>query len=144
MRECKGCRITKGLDAFYASNASRCKECVKASVRANRAANLDHYREFDRLRANEPHRVAARRAYMQTEAGQTAHARAVRKYRSATPERTRARSAVARAIRKGTLIPWPCEVCGNQAEAHHPHYGAPLLVTWLCPDHHKQVHADNQ
>lgn len=137
---CKRCGVEKDEDAFYASNKSKCKECVKVAVRANRAANIEHYREFDRQRANAPHRVAARAAYQQTEAGQRAHIRAVRAYRERSREAARAHSAVARAVRKGRLVPWPCEVCGRKAEAHHPHYGSPLLVVWLCDEDHKAAH----
>ena len=35
----------------------------------------------------------------------------------------------------------PCQVCGDKkVHAHHPEQDKPLLVTHLCPFHHKAVH----
>lgn len=49
-----------------------------------------------------------------------------------------------RAIKNGTLIPSPCEVCGRgQAEAHHDDYNKPLEIRWLCQDCHKEWHKNN-
>ena len=31
--------------------------------------------------------------------------------------------------------------CSKKAEAHHPDYDRPLDVIWLCPQHHKALHA---
>lgn len=47
--------------------------------------------------------------------------------------------AVANAIRLGTLLRLPCEVCGaEQSEAHHANYNLPLDVVWLCRPHHRE------
>lgn len=54
--------------------------------------------------------------------------------------RRNVRSATNHAIRDGKLIPKPCEVCGEKAEAHHDDYEQPLLVRWLCFKHHRQYH----
>lgn len=44
----------------------------------------------------------------------------------------------------GSLIPLPCSICGfSPTQAHHPDYSKPLEVIWLCPSHHKQLHADS-
>jgi hypothetical protein len=41
----------------------------------------------------------------------------------------------------GSLVPQPCEVCGNQnSEAHHADYDKPLEVRWLCQEHHQRLH----
>lgn len=106
-----------------------------------------------------PHRVEARAVYAKTEAGAEAVSRAkrryaesehgkdarresIRQYRALNPDVRRAHTAVERAVKSGDLEPWPCEVCGEKGHAHHPHYGSPLLVVWLCPTHHKQAHAE--
>ena len=52
----------------------------------------------------------------------------------------KARHRVQKLVAAGRLIPWPCEVCGEKAEAHHPSYDRPLLVVWLCGEHHRQAH----
>jgi hypothetical protein len=106
---------------------NKCKVCTKKDVSEHRAINLEKIREYDRSRASLPHRVELRN-------------RVVQEYQQAHPDRKAATSAVSNAIRDGRLQRWPCEICGKKAHAHHPHYGSPLLVTWLCPPHHKQAH----
>jgi hypothetical protein len=60
--------------------------------------------------------------------------------------------AVERAIKRGALIPKPCEVCGKygmlkdgrrNVQAHHSDYNKPLLVNWLCRVHHVEWHENN-
>lgn len=57
-----------------------------------------------------------------------------------------AHKAVSRAIRKGSLLPQPCVVCGRRVvggrktEAHHPNYSEPLNIVWLCQQHHVAEH----
>jgi hypothetical protein len=138
---CKTCGNDLDVSEFYSSNKSRCKECIKSSVRENRVANIEHYRSFDRMRASQPHRVQARIAYQKTEAYSISHRRACSKYRVDQPKRRAAQIAVGNAVRDGRLQRQPCFICGCKAEAHHPDYDHPLDVTWLCSKHHKQAHA---
>lgn len=49
MQRCRSCAGWKDASAFYASNKSRCKDCVKASVSAHRQANLEAVRAYDRM-----------------------------------------------------------------------------------------------
>lgn len=58
-----------------------------------------------------------------------------------------------KAIRGGRLIPQPCEICGadgtlsdgrNKVHAHHDDYNKPLKVRWLCADHHREWHENNE
>lgn len=125
---CKTCNITKQAADFYVSNMSRCKECLKASVRANRLEKIDYYRQYDRLRASQPHRIENN--FSQSQA-----------WRNEFPNRRRAQGRVAHALRAGKLLRQPCWVCGEKAVAHHPDYDRPLDVVWLCQSHHKQAHA---
>lgn len=141
---CKICNSIKDAADFYSSNQSRCKECIKKSVRANRASKIDHYRAFDRARASMPHRVAARKEYQQTDAFAKSHNAAVKRWEAKHPERKRASTTVGNAIRDGRLVPWPvCAIpeCNCKPQAHHPDYDRPLDVVWLCQAHHKQAHA---
>ena len=80
MINCKYCQTDKLATEFYPSTIRRdgktgdCKECIRALVKANRAKRADYYCEFDRQRANLPHRVAARKEYSQTQKGKEKHA----------------------------------------------------------------------
>lgn len=43
-------------------------------------------------------------------------------------------------IKRGKLIPQPCEVCGNpEVQSHHDDYSKPLQVRWLCRVHHLEL-----
>jgi hypothetical protein len=109
---------------------NKCKECTRKDVKGNRENNVEYYREYDRERANQPHRVAAMQEYNE-------------QYRLEHPLRYLARNIVNNAVRDGKLIPWPvCAVpeCNGKPEAHHADYSRPLDVVWLCSVHHKQVH----
>jgi hypothetical protein len=141
---CNTCLTDWPADAFYASNRTKCKECTKAAVRANRAAKIEHYQEYDRMRGSMPHRVAARAEYRQSDAYAVAHRAASERWMAKHPERRQAANIVNNAVRDGRLIPWPvCAVpeCSQKPEAHHPDYSHPLDVVWLCDKHHKEAHA---
>lgn len=134
MKTCFKCLQSLPLEAFYKHAAmgdghlGKCKECTKADAKANRLENLEKIRAYDRMRASQPHRVAAR---LET----------VRAYVQRFPDRKKANTAVSNAVRDGRLQKLPCMVCGEKAVAHHPDYDRPLDVVWLCQPHHKQAHA---
>jgi hypothetical protein len=56
----------------------------------------------------------------------------------------RAHGQVAKAKRNGVLKVQPCSVCGSEEkiQAHHEDYDNPLDVTWYCPTHHRERHAE--
>ena len=133
-KTCFKCKVVKPRTEFYAHPKmadgllGKCKQCQRMDMSAVRTANLERYREYDRMRASEPHRRLLSR-------------RVTAKWRIDHPERKSAQTAVGNAVRDGRLTPHPCWVCGKRAEAHHPDYSRPLEVVWLCPGHHKQTHA---
>jgi hypothetical protein len=146
-KRCFKCGTVKPIDDFYRhaqmadGRLNKCKECAKVDVRENRVAKIEHYRSFDKMRASVPHRVSARKVYAKTAAGKSAHIRANRKQRLKFPEKYQAKIAVNNAVRDGKLQKLPCFICGSEnVEAHHPAYSMPLVVTWLCMDHHKEIH----
>jgi hypothetical protein len=129
MRDCKLCLLTKEDGAFYASNRSACKDCVKTRVRKYRETNIESVREYDRRRFHED---PERKQYSYTRS---------KAYRLKEPVKYRAHSAVSNAVRDGRLTKLPCEVCGSSfAEAHHDDYTKPLDVRWLCKVHHERWH----
>lgn len=142
--QCKSCERQKSVNDFYASNLSRCKECVKSGVRENRAANVDYYRAYDRKRYRDnPHRQEAARRSAQSEAGQEGKARYMARIKSQEPEKYRARIAVGNAIRDGKIARGTeCYFCGGDKNlhAHHEDYGHPLDVVWLCASCHGKLH----
>lgn len=146
---------------------STCQQDKLVSEFGKRAASLDGLaakckdcqRAYDKARANNPDRVAAREAYAKTNAGREARRRAQRKYaeghrqeatercrdyRANNKKKSRSHDLVAYAIRIGTLIKQPCEVCGEDSHvAHHDDYDKPLEIRWLCATHHREWHSTN-
>ena len=81
------------------------------------------------------------REYAKTPDGKAAKLRANRAYRQRSKDRLAAHNAVGKALLRGHMTKWPCQVCGNaNSEAHHPDYQNKLGVVWLCDDHHKEAH----
>lgn len=63
------------------------------------------------------------------------------------PEKSRARSAIHRAINRNQIIkPEICQKCGviKSLQGHHPNYLKPLEVVWLCKKCHKKEHINKQ
>jgi hypothetical protein len=146
MKICKECEIEKPLTEYYAHNAmadgylNKCRDCVRLRVSKNTKEKSEYYKEYDRKRGMLPNRVEARKKYAKTEQGKEAIKRAHKKYKESYPARDFARIAVNNAVRDGKLQKLPCFICGDVAEAHHPDYGRPLDVVWLCNTHHREAH----
>lgn len=152
-KKCSVCGFTKDLSEYYKhpkmadGHLNKCKECQKANSRAARDRNPDHYREYDKARANQPERVKARREYIRTDAGRLAKARATKNYQERYPMKRAAHTIVSNAIRDDKLKkPGAYESCGSnhKIEAHHDNYTKPLDVRWLCEECHKEWHRTNE
>lgn len=135
-KECFKCKTVKPLTDFYKHPAmldghvNKCKECNKKDVRKNRNDKIDYYREYDKTRAKQPNRIK-----MALEVN--------RQWRAEDKRRGQCHSAVARAIRKGEMVPKNCERCGaEKTVAHHEDYSKPLDVMWLCQPCHIQRHKE--
>lgn len=92
--------------------------------------------------------VAYHSAWRATETG---HAKLQRKHaetRARYPDRKRARDLAYAAIRRGELVPGPCERAGTDCrggiEAHHADYDKPLEVRWVCRRHHRALDRERQ
>jgi len=59
--------------------------------------------------------------------------------------KSRARTAVYKALRKGQLSKLPCETCNNPNSFAHHYLGYEeqnwLAIKWLCSTHHIQAHS---
>jgi hypothetical protein len=155
-RACTQCGESKGETGFYkhpfsaGGRSTKCKECVKANVRANRLKRLEYYREYDRQRTDVPKRVEARREYQKQNRGRIACIQ--KSWNAANPEKIKARTKVANAVRDGKLTkPEACERCQSTAlrlHGHHEDYSKPLEVMWLCePCHgkrHREINAERR
>ena len=73
-------------------------------------------------------------------------------YRGGAKASRRAQRMVEKAIKRGILVPEPCEQCGargtfqdgrNGVQAHHDNYSKPLDVRWLCQPCHHEWHKHN-
>lgn len=135
MKTCFKCGLAQPLDQFYAHPMmadgllGKCKACTKRDVSERRARNIDAIREYDRSRADLPHRKQLRE-------------RIVREWGQNHPTWKAAQIAVRNAIKAGLLVrPKRCSRCreAKRIEAHHHDYGKPLVVEWLCKPCHAQA-----
>lgn len=142
MRVCNTCEVAKPLDVFYKhpfgkdGRQSKCADCTKAGVRANRTARIEYYQAYERERAKLPHRAAARQQYARTHAAKPRP--------EADPVKRAARVALGNAIRDGKIIRPPhCEVCAapGDVHGHHDDYRRALDVIWCCTACHALIYA---
>lgn len=140
---CKKCGETDPESGFYESNSGTCKECVRASVRANRRLKISYYRAYDRKRYRESeerqeHCRAQGRRY-----SPEVKAEYQRQYRSKNKEKIQARAKTRKAMLSGKIQKSPCHFCGTTEglEAHHEDYSKPLDVFWMCRACHSKYHA---
>jgi hypothetical protein len=146
MKHCKKCGAQKAETEFYARNAA-CKECVKASVRANYAENREHYREYERHRNTLPHRVDARKEYQKTERGKERSCAAKRSYIQRNPEKRIAHNLTEKALKRNRIWRSPCCMAPDcysteNLHGHHVDYDKPLSVVWLCASCHSALHRE--
>ena len=151
MLHCKWCRTDKAVSEFYKSDIrqkgyGKCKDCVCTAVQKNRKDNLDYYQEYERGRANAPHRVKARYDYARTDSGKEAMLRGNRRYLERNPSIGQAHTMVNNAVRDGKLNkPERCSKCKSSGKihGHHSDYNKPLEVIWFCESCHAEWHRNN-
>ncbi len=143
------CGLEKPIGEFYRhkgmadGHLNKCKDCARCDVKTNRVENIDRVREYDRSRANLPHRVECRKNYLKTDSGKKSSAKAKARWIDNNPEKRKAHLRLEAAKKSGkVVVPVTCERCGLQLaiEAHHDDYSKPLDVNWLCDGCHKKVH----
>lgn len=119
----------KGIDARKRARSSYKERNAEAVAEAQK-----RYKQSDKGKA------ATRRYLDKPETKQLLKSNCAT-YKKEHPQKRAAHVALNNAVRDGRVIPMPCFLCGEKAEAHHTHYSDPLEVVWLCPAHHKQAHA---
>lgn len=162
MKMCFKCGKEKPLFDFYEHKRmadgylNKCKECTKSDVSNNYRKNIGYCKEYEKNRAQLPHRIAARNAYASSPRGREVGNRLSRKWAVENPEKRKesllkweannpekraAHNAVFLAIQRGVIEKSPCELCGeSSAQAHHDDYAKPLNVRWLCSRCHARHH----
>ena len=149
---CIKCEKNQPESEYYrstmrANGTGECKSCTRARVISNRNANLDYYKNYDKSRADLPHRIKARKEYAQTEQGKERKAAAIKSWTIRNPASYKAHNMVNNAVRDGRLFkPSQCEGCNDETtlHGHHCDYNKPLDVMWLCDPCHKQWHRENE
>ena len=135
MKTCYVCDKEKPFEEFSLhkgmkdGHLNKCKECANVYSKQHRADNPDYYVDFEKQRASTDTRRAQVKGYISA-------------YKGKYPERIAATTLLNNAVRAGNVHPEPCFECGKKAVAHHSDYSQPLLVTWLCQRHHRQLHAE--
>jgi hypothetical protein len=62
-------------------------------------------------------------------------------YQARNPEKTKARSLLNNAVKRGKMARLPCEVCGDpRSQGHHEDHSKPLEVRWMCARCHGKEH----
>lgn len=148
MKTCFRCQRELPLCDFYThprmrdGHLNKCKDCTRMDT-AKRHERLSRDPEWFEAEC-ERHRLKARRYRengKEKPPSPEKKRETLRRYRERFPEKERAKQAVNRAIRNGSLVPQPCEVCGSKkVHAHHDEYSKPLDVKWLCPKDHASRH----
>ncbi len=152
-KQCFKCLAVKPLSDFYKHSQmadgrlNKCKECCKKEASINRLEKIDYYLEYDKGRANLPHRIAQRKIYSKTEDGKIAANKAKKKWSESNSIKKAASILVNNRIKSGAIVkPKNCEACnasGIRIHGHHDDYSRPLEVRWLCSKCHCKWHKEN-
>jgi ribosomal protein S27AE len=169
LHRCTNCGGLKEVGEFYADGRrpdglqSECKQCVRDRTARNRAAKTpeerrdtgreaarkyrarhpertDEYQRQYRAKNRDIYRKSAKGTYERN--AEVARSEA-RRRAAESPEAVAARRKVRDAVKRGDLVrPERCPKCGRKCvvQAHHPDYGRPLDIEWLCASCHKLYH----
>jgi hypothetical protein len=135
-KPCTGCGATKPLEEFPLAKkgkfgrGAKCKTCTALW----RSQHKDYLKQYNQQY------YAANSEQIKKHVSEYAARTGYAAQKKREPEKKRCRSQLQKAVIKGTIKKLPCFVCGDHAEAHHPDYGKPLEVVWLCKQHHTEVH----
>jgi hypothetical protein len=99
----------------------------------------EYYREY--RRRNREQLAENQRRYYARHAARVQNAN--KAWRERNAEKAYAHEVVNTALKRGKMFPEPCLFCdGTEVDAHHHDYSLPLMVTWLCREHHKLIHME--
>ncbi len=152
-KKCFKCGNIKDLDEYYKHPAmgdghlNKCKTCTKMDSTKRRNEKIEECRAYDRERGSLPHRISARKEYVERmkkeklELWKKRRSETGKRYKKKHREKYLAKNKFLYHYKKGDIKKKNCIVCGSdKSEAHHPDYNYPLSVVWLCDKHHKEEH----
>ena len=141
LKRCYKCDTHKQLDSFYKDRSKKdglvneCKPCRKVRVEMWQKDNPDYMKEYS-------HKNKEKYKGMYKESNLAS----VVAYQEKNPIKVKARLAVSKAVKEGTLTkPALCEQCGSETplDGHHDDYSEVLKVRWLCRPCHTDWHSNN-
>lgn len=144
MKKCFKCGIKKDISEFYRhsqmgdGHLNKCKECNKKDVQKNYRANLEYYKEYDRQRAQLPHRKERVAEYQRSYPEKKKEY--ITRYRKKYPDKHKAHNIISNALRDGKILKSKCWCGSEYVHAHHDDYSKPLDIKWVCPKHHTEIH----
>ena len=157
-KKCSKCGQVKLLLEFYKDRTVKdgykflCKECYKRYYQNNKKKILRRTRKYDKQKRTNPEFVAKEKKYYKKwykkngRKRATNYAEITRKWYYNHLKEAKTKYIVKKAVKNGVITkPNKCEECGSKTRlnAHHPDYGKPLEVIWLCQSCHKKLHTKN-
>lgn len=150
MKSCIKCGRRQPLTEYYPhpkmgdGHLNKCKSCAKADADARWKEKMKDPMWADKENTRHRLKQAKARANGTAVVIDSAQKSEInRRYSERHPEKRAAHSIVTNAIKNGSLVSQPCEVCGSKnSEAHHEDYAKPMDVQWLCPKHHADRHIE--
>ena len=147
---CFRCKQEKPTEQFVQAYLLRkwphklCSDCNNKAKHERYSSDLIHRAKeigiSSRWQKNNKDKVKARNSTWQKNHKEQVN-RYQREYYLAHHEIKMAHRKIKRAKGKGNITEKPCAVCGVlPTHAHHPDYSYPLQIAWLCPQHHVEVH----
>ncbi len=151
MKKCFKCGQEKPIEEYYKhpqmrdGRLGKCKDCTKKENRGNRQSKIEYYKKYDRWRASLPHRVKARKDYLETEKGRLILTKSQKNWLKNSLHKRSASHCIGNAVRDKKIIkPAYCSLCKMEKpriEGHHWDYSKPLQVIWLCTQCHQFIHS---
>ena len=142
LKRCSLCGTDRKLFDFYKDKSkksgvkSECNPCSRERSRAFHKTNPDYAKE-------NAHKYKGKYCKAKYKESNLA---SVVAYQERNPIKVKARLAVSKAVKEGTLDkPSLCEQCDSEAslDGHHDDYSKVLDVRWLCKPCHADWHSSN-
>lgn len=130
--ECQKCiRRIRAKEAYQSLTTEERRDLVsrRDPAKAKAADRSRYYRDKEK-------RLAASASYARSNPEKVSEIK--RRWAERNPDKRAAHIVLGNAVRKGSVVKGPCEVCGStgRVHGHHDDYAKPFEVRWLCPQHH--------